>query len=85
MKKDVTERNLLKTWEHLDHACGGFEHAVELIEEMENLPQEIKDKAKKIDFSPVTDLKDDIEKELIKKTGNEELVQQLNEDGECND
>ncbi|AJD93021.1 hypothetical protein JMA_37030 (plasmid) [Jeotgalibacillus malaysiensis] len=84
-KKNVTERNLLKTWEHLDQACGNLEHAVEIIQDIEDLPSHIKEKAKQIDFSPVTELKDDIEHELIRQTGNEELIEILNEDGECDD
>ncbi|WP_214688058.1 MULTISPECIES: hypothetical protein [unclassified Exiguobacterium] len=81
----ISERYLMNLWEHLDSACGSLEHAQELVEECEFIPSYIKQGMSQIDFSLVTELKNRVEDELLKLTGNEAMIDDLRENGECKD
>lgn len=84
-KKSEKETLLKKTWEHLDQACGNIEHAIELIAENDDLPREIQIKSEELDTSALSSLKEDIEQELLKRTDNAQGIEEMIEDGECDE
>lgn len=66
MRKYKTVNNLRDIWLQLDNACGSLDNALVDLDSMVGLPDEIKEKAERVDFGEIVNLKNQIE-DLIKK------------------
>lgn len=64
MKEKEMIANLETLWKHLDDACGSLDNAFHTLDELKDLPEDIKSQAELIDFDTIVNVKNTFEQLL---------------------
>lgn len=60
----MEKHELQVIWNHLDDACGSLDNALMALEDWDEMPKEVSDAMKRVDFSALVILKNHIESRL---------------------